>query len=316
MDNENINDNRSSLAIIMSTKNGGKYINDQLESIKSQKFKSLDLYISDNSSQDDTVEKIKQFKRKNPNLNIFLSKGDDDTFAKNFLKLLCSIKLKYKFYAFCDQDDIWLDFHLKRSVEEIISIREDIPYLCCSRTYLVNKKGVLIGRSKLFKRPPSFKNALVQSIAGGNTMIFNRRAYDLVLNANIQELPIPSHDWFLYLLVTAYNGKVSYCQKPSVKYRQHDSNLVGSNRGLLSFFRRFYIALNGQWKLWIDCNLELLKSSRNLPKESINIINKFKLMLSTNKTYDKLKIFRELKIYRQTFYGNINLLIALLINRL
>jgi len=316
MDNENINDNRSLLAIIMSTKNGGKYINDQLESIKSQKFKSLDLYISDNGSQDDTVEKIKQFKRKNPNLNIFLSKGDDDTFAKNFLKLLCSIKPKYKFYAFCDQDDIWLDFHLKRSVEEIISIREDIPYLCCSRTLLVNKKGALIGRSKLFKRPPSFKNALVQSIAGGNTMIFNRRAYNLVLNANIQELPIPSHDWFLYLLVTAYNGKVSYCQKPSVKYRQHDSNLVGSNRGLLSFFRRFYIALNGKWKLWIDCNLELLKSSRNLPKESINIINKFKLMLSTNKTYDKLKIFRELKIYRQTFYGNINLLIALLINRL
>ena len=94
MDNENINDNRSSLAIIMSTKNGGKYINDQLESIKSQKFKSLDLYISDNSSQDDTVEKIKQFKRKNPNLNIFLSKGDDDTFAKNFFETFVLYKAK------------------------------------------------------------------------------------------------------------------------------------------------------------------------------------------------------------------------------
>ena len=31
----------------------------------------------------------------------------------------------------------------------------------------------MLGMSPLFKKRPSFKNAIVQNIAGGNTMVFN-----------------------------------------------------------------------------------------------------------------------------------------------
>jgi hypothetical protein len=50
----------------------------------------------------------------------------------------------------------------------------------CSRTILVDVNGNQIGCSPLFTKKPSFANALVQSIAGGNTMVFNKKARDLI----------------------------------------------------------------------------------------------------------------------------------------
>jgi hypothetical protein len=56
----------------------------------------------------------------------------------------------------------------------------------------------------LFVFPPSFRNALVQSIAGGNTMVFNVALKRLIENAG--PLDVPSHDWWVYILVTGSGG--------------------------------------------------------------------------------------------------------------
>ena len=85
--------------------------------------------------------------------------------------------------------------------------------------------------SPLFRRPPSFRNALVQSLAGGNTMVLNRPARDLVALAS-RRARFVSHDWWAYLLVTGAGGAVHYSAKPLVRYRQHAHNLVGANTSL------------------------------------------------------------------------------------
>ena len=40
-----------------------------------------------------------------------------------------------------------------------------------------------LGFSPHFKRPPSFKNALIQNIGGGNTMVFNKAAKNIIVSS-------------------------------------------------------------------------------------------------------------------------------------
>ena len=106
-----------------------------------------------------------------------------------------------------------------------------LPLLFCSRTLTITESGTPVGMSPLFRRTPSFRNALVQSLAGGNTMVLNRAARDIVALAS-RRARFVSHDWWAYLLVTGAGGVVHYSAKPLVRYRQHAQNLVGANTSL------------------------------------------------------------------------------------
>ena len=50
--------------VLMATFNGEKWINDQIETILSQTDVSVDLYISDDGSQDNTLKIIKKLQKK------------------------------------------------------------------------------------------------------------------------------------------------------------------------------------------------------------------------------------------------------------
>lgn len=311
------NNLEKSLAIIMCSKNGASFINEQLYSIKNQTYQDFDLYISDNLSNDATKKIISSFMKENPHINIFLSDGDDKHFANNFIELVQNIKKKYKYFAFCDQDDIWKNFHLKRCVETLKG--ENLkkgPALICSPTILINSNGQFIGNSSVFKEPPLFSNALVQSIAGGNTMVFNYQAYLLLINAKIRGKIIPSHDWLLYLLVTSHSGCVLYQPRPSVLYRQHSSNLIGSNKGLKALIHRARKALSGQWKEWIDINISILLKSPNLSIEAKRTIDHFEEMRCAKSVMRRLSMFKRSGIYRQSLFGNINLIISIILKKL
>src|SRR5690606_25344152 len=97
-----------------------------------------------------------------------------------------------------------------------------------TRTLLVDDKNTEIGMSQLFKRPPSFPNALMQNIAGGNTMVFNADLRRVLGSAPPR---VVIHDWWLYLATTACDGLVRYDPEPSLRYRQHGDNLIGMNIG-------------------------------------------------------------------------------------
>jgi hypothetical protein len=76
----------------------------------------------------------------------------------------------------------------------------------------------------------------VQSIAGGNTMVFNPAAKALLEAAG--SLNVISHDWWLYILVMAAGGKVYYDPTPYIYYRQHPAALIGGNTSLSAKLKR------------------------------------------------------------------------------
>lgn len=308
-----------SIAILLCTKNGGLFIYEQLNSIKKQNYKNFDLYISENASSDSTITEIERFQEDNPNLKIFIKNGEDEHFSKNYIKLAKSIKKEYSLYAFCDQDDIWENYHLERAIKRISGNSEfsnQIPILFCSPTILIDKYGNNIGKSKVFKKPPSFENALVQSIAGGNTMVFNNLAFNLIKNISIDKVTPASHDWLLYLLVCGHSGRVIYENLPSVKYRQHSNNTIGSNIGLKAFVKRTSLVLNGYWKDWIDANIKILSSSPQLSSKKIKKIKNFQNLRTNKNLFYRIKNLYKLKLYRQTIIGNVALLISVILKKI
>src|SRR5258705_10481413 len=91
--------------------------------------------------------------------------------------------------------------------------------------------GAPIGFSPLFVRAPTFQNALVQNIGGGNTMVFNR-AGRLGLRATPADVAMVSHNWWAYQAVTGIGGTRHYDPWPSLRYRPNRPNPHELNQAL------------------------------------------------------------------------------------
>nr|WP_255353423.1 glycosyltransferase family 2 protein [Pantoea sp. SM3] len=292
---------KGTISILMGTYNGEKYIEQQLQSIADQTYKNWALIVSDDGSTDRTCELVEEFSHRCLNNKVILLKGPGRGFAANFFSLLNRDDIDSDFYAFCDQDDIWNENKLEVAVNQLASeVNSFNKYrLYGSRTKLIDSNENCIGFSPCFLKAFHFKNALLQSYAGGNTMVFNRelKAIFETLPADLQ---IVSHDWIMYIVCSAMNGTVIYDHQPYILYRQHDQNLVGSNTGIMSKVTRFNRLFAGEFKSWskINCmTLECIKEK--MPPENKLDYERFNALSSGLLT--RVVNFMTGGFYRQSF---------------
>lgn len=249
--------------ILMATYNGERYLSDQLNSFLRQSYADWDLWVSDDGSSDSTKDILNKFSVNHGTEHaVTVIDGPHQGFVYNFLNLTSVCRNDSEFFAFSDQDDIWENDKLERALKWLETIPSSIPALYCSRTEIVDENARPTSPatySPLMKIKPSFENALVQSIAGGNTMVFNRAAKKLIDDFG-GVVPVPSHDWWLYLLVSAVDGKIHYDPYSSLMYRQHEENIVGSNRSFGALFSRLNKFLDGRFKEYNDKNVYYLNN--------------------------------------------------------
>lgn len=301
------------VAILMCTYNGARYLQEQLDSIENQQYKHWYLYVSDDGSEDSTLDILGNFKSRTGRLCIFQGPGSGS--CQNFLSLIRNSSIKADYYALSDQDDIWYEDKLAHAVKALSDIPCGTPALYCSRTKLVDEGNNETGLSPLFKRTPSFRNALVQNIAGGNTMVFNHAARKLILEAGLDINPVV-HDWFLYMVVSGCGGIVIYDPVPSLGYRQHAANLIGANTGSIAKFRRFGLMLSGIHRQWNTRNIKSLSGLREkLTEENRLIYDEFSRFRNASLWGRLVGLYRS-GLYRQTFGENISLWLAALFRRL
>jgi glycosyltransferase involved in cell wall biosynthesis len=304
------------VAILLCTYNGETYLKEQIDSIINQTYKNWVIYVSDDGSTDGTFGILEEYRRQLGEDRLFITQGPRKGFAWNFISSLQNNGIDCAYFAFCDQDDIWFDDKLERGVQYLAALSgENEPAVYCGRTRLINSAGETIGFSPLFKYTPSFSNALVQSIAGGNTMILNRQARELVaLTPRYEE--IISHDWWIYILVSGCNGHMYYDPHPSIYYRQHDQNIIGSNISMAARVLRIRKLMDGKFKVWNQKNIDLLQSfNEYLVSGNRQKLENF-VKLRRACLVVRFLTFCKLKIYRQTTLGNIALFMAVLLKKL
>lgn len=301
------------VAILMGTANGGRYLRTQLASIAAQTHDRWTLVASDDGSTDDTIDILREFAEQHPG-RVEIRPGPRQGFAANFLTLACDTGIDADFFAFCDQDDVWMPTRLARSVQCLQRGPADVPALYCSRTRYISEEGAPIGMSPLFRLQPSFRNALVQSLGGGNTMTFNRAARDVVAREGV--LRVVAHDWWLYQLITGCGGEVYYDPEPSVEYRQHGGNLIGSNAGWRARWWRGRELVRGRFRRWNDVNLAALHrvSDRLLP-ENRRVLESFGRSRHSS-LVERVRGLGSSGVYRQTPIGNVGLWAGAVLKRI
>jgi len=239
--------------------------------------------------------------------------GPRKGFVANFLTAICGGP-EADFYAIADQDDVWGTGKLTRALAWLAKIETEKPALYCGRTQTADIEGNPIGLSPAFKRPPCFANALVQSIGGGNTMVMNRAARELICKAG-SELSVVSHDWWIYQLVSGAGGTVLYDLQPSILYRQHGQNLVGESTSSKARLLRLGQMLRGRLQLWMDINLQaLLQVKHLLTEENRDLLDEL-INLRQQSCVRRLVGIRKLRLERQTWFGNAGLALAAILGK-
>lgn len=299
------------VAILMSSFMGEKFIKKQLISIINQTHKNWSLWISDDGSTDNTLTIIKAIKcdkikiLKGPNLG---------SYALNFLSLIKNKNIKADYFAFSDQDDIWKSNKLANAILNIKKIDRKIPAAYCSRSILINSEDQKIGLSKTINIKPNFKNALIQNIMSGNTIVFNYKCKKLIEKSNITNLS--SHDWLIYQIITGSGGFVYYDQNPSIYYRQHDNNLIGAQNSFFSFLKRIIYHFDGTYKNTLNTQLRvLLENKFLLSKTNQNILNCFLKNKSSCNLFKRLQVLK-LGVFRFSKRGNLAFLVSIILNKI
>jgi glycosyltransferase involved in cell wall biosynthesis len=306
-------DSAPDVAVLLCTYNGGKFLAQQLESIGQQEGVKLAIHVSDDGSQDQTQSILKAFRERWGQTRLSVVQGPERGHVDNFFSLIFA-NIEGAYFAFSDQDDIWDADKLSRAVKALSSLPEDRPALYCSRSLLIDEYGATIGFSPLFGKPPGFANALIQNIGGGNTMVMNRKARNLL--CAVGPVDIVAHDWWTYILVTGSGGAVVYDQRPSLSYRQHKDNVIGSSTAWSDRFKRFFLALQGRNRLWNTQHIIALQQNRSyLTVENQRILDDFSAARDRPLPRRPLSLWRS-GVYAQSTWGNLGLIAAVLLKKL
>ncbi|MGA4533310.1 glycosyltransferase family 2 protein [Ectopseudomonas chengduensis] len=303
------------VAILLCTYHGQRYLAEQLDSFATQSHGNWEVWASDDGSKDNTHSILMAYKAQWPAGRLSIHFGPAEGFAANFLSLTCRAGVEADFYAYSDQDDVWEADKLSRALQWLTTVPPSVPALYCSRTRLVDAENNEIGISPLFTKTPAFANALIQNIGGGNTMVFNNAARELLREAG-ENKSVITHDWWAYMVVTGCGGRVFYDSTPTLRYRQHGGNLVGMNSNWAARSKRIRMLFQGRFKHWNDCNISaLLTLEHRLTPENREVLQRFADARGMS-LIPRLIHLKRSGIYRQTLLGNIGLIAAAILGKI
>jgi rhamnosyltransferase len=216
------------VAVLMATFNGEKFIRKQIESIFNQKNVNVSLYVFDDGSSDGTLIEIENWVSNGYSVHLIPRLQIKLGASQSFFHLM-RLNLSEKYVSFADQDDIWLDNHLIQAITFIEQVENGIV---CSGRHLIDDVGSVFARAVGIQKPLSVKNAVVENVVYGNTIVLHKDTLNRI-SKNLPKNPV-MHDSWLYLWGSCF-GKLIYLNDITVLYRIHSKNHLGVRRSLNLF---------------------------------------------------------------------------------
>lgn len=211
--------------VVVCTYNGAEYIAEQLHSIVLQQPPPARILVSDDGSTDATLSIVRQI-ASTVVIPICIIFGPQNGIVNNLLNGLVHVEADYVFLA--DQDDVWLAGKAEQFCEKMLATSE--PHLIFSdslvwfpdtniRIPFWKYDGLLPGNSQ-DPRKLAFHNCIQGASMAINQALIKR----VILHSDIV-----MHDWWLGLIASSL-GTVTVISQPTLLYRQHEHNQIGSQR--------------------------------------------------------------------------------------
>lgn len=255
-----IGDGMRSVQVLLSSYNGEKYIQRQIDSILAQEEVDIHLLIRDDGSKDRTREIIAEYVEKYPD-KVEVVTGENLGYKKSFLTLL-QLAGDYDYYAFADQDDYWLPDKEISSIREMEKDGDDIPKLA-----QVNLEATDENLKPLVPPPayrelcvPEHDNTYAGDFFQGCIMTWNQKAMDLF--RDYMPKGNYSHDHWVGK-VTYLLGRVYFVTEKKIYYSRHGDNTSTTDDRFGGRYRRLMTLLHGNENVYDNMGADLLAAYRH-----------------------------------------------------
>lgn len=218
--------------VLLSSYNGEKYIKQQIESILNQSSScEISLWVRDDGSTDKTQAILEGYQKRGL---LRWYTGENLGPAKSFFDLIYNCD-HADYYAFADQDDIWLPTKIQRAIEYLMKNNGCSLYFSNAELLINEHRTNLL----VYSRPQIHFDLPTVSCNGGMlgcTMVFDNALRDVVISHKKPQ-HIFMHDYYLLVLCSAINGRIFYDNHVTMLYRQHSNNVVGVKKDIISVLK-------------------------------------------------------------------------------
>lgn len=209
------------ISVCMATYNGERFIGEQIDSVLQNLTDDDELIISDDGSNDKTVDIVKKYTYEDNRIQLI--DGPRKGVIANLENAI--IHSKGDFIFLCDQDDIW-------SEKKCEVVKYEFEQ---SGAILVVHDAVIVDQRKNILFPSFFSwresstglvNNFIKNSYIGCCMAFKRDLLPMVLPI---PLDVPMHDQWIGLCGEIM-GKISFINDSLILYRRYDGNVSNLNR--------------------------------------------------------------------------------------
>lgn len=218
---------KARVLVLMSTYNGERFLREQIDSILTQEGVDVRLLVRDDGSTDGTCDIIAGYGERFHNVE--WERGENVGFVKSFsalVKMAATSGMDADYYAFADQDDIWMPRKLATACKVLGTKDPSRPNLYTCNSMQIDAEGRELD---LFHKGPEPKfrkgNVLVFGTEQGCSMVFNKKAVEIYSE---HEPSLTWHDRWLYH-ICYFMGSVTYDHQPLFYYRRHESNALANH---------------------------------------------------------------------------------------
>lgn len=200
------------------------WLEEQLKSLNAQTYPNLQLYIRDDCSPTVSFESIRTLAQETIKNIPYVIERNQRNLGSNGTFALLTEEASGEYFAYCDQDDIWLPEKLSILQE---TIKREQAELVCSDMIIIDGEGrktadsiTEVRKRHIFKTGDNLAPQLIiSSFVTGCTMLVRAET----AKAALPFCPYMIHDHYL-AFYAATKGKILSLPDKLVQYRLHGSN--------------------------------------------------------------------------------------------
>ena len=253
----------SKVNILVATYNGEKYLSELFDSLLSQTYPNITIYVLDDGSSDHTMDIINEYKNKGIKL---IPNAHNLGYPFSFYKLLTNCG-DADYYCLCDQDDVWYPDKVETSIQILEKSDNSKPQLCFSAFEYCDEK---LNHLRNSDDPPhniTFLKTFFQCYMWGFTTVFNH-AFRTKFISHLPEKTRDEDYWFH--MMAAVFGELHYNPKISAKHRRHGENHSQDPTSFIRFqlWRIKYFLFHNQFRIYHGMLQEFYEYYKNeLPEK-------------------------------------------------
>ena len=267
------------VSVICACYNQSKFVVESLESVKNQTYKNLEIIIWDDASADNSVEKIEEWIRNNPEMNIQFIKNKENRGICKSLNTAQNLTTG-KYIQLLALDDFLLPDKITRHVEILENSSDNIA-LVFTDAFLMNDNSELYQNRfiALYKNYLSLKTEnYFDDLIGGNFIpamsILYKSSYLKNTGPWDENLAFEDYDMLLRL---AKKYDFIFDEKVSVTYRLHENNTHKKLSAVMenSLFKVYLKHINAGERVNVFLKSHIIKMYKNgnLSGEQIEYFN-------------------------------------------